>query len=342
MIKNILIIWLLFTPLICNAQNDNLSFLLTEKYLSFIDSLTLEVPVQFTPKFVYDFAFSKNYIYLLGESKYPILKFTRTGKFVRAVGKTGNGPGEFRITPLKIAANESSDNFVVIDGPFGISLYFYNSEKKIKQYTNMAYFGFVDVELFNDIPVIVCSSNSEKHIKVLDKSFKIDKSFIDLPGESKVLGSVRTPFWGIQKTGKVSFLSHPGYPFQIYNNRIDINTHDINSSKLSVTHNDLSDFHAPVYKAKLSIGEYKKYSSISWLIGNEKYLLGTFFGYDENGKSITETFLVKDNKLIQKWHLNIDDLLSIIPVGNQLMVHKYRNFEKSSDMTLSFWKLKEM
>jgi len=122
-LKYLIVILLLAVTVKSKTHYDSLNNFIIEKYFYRTDSITLRIPAKYTPKFVYDFAVSKNFIYMLSESNYPILQFKKNGEFVRWIGEKGNGPEEFQITPLKIAANSLSDNFVAVDGPIGISLY---------------------------------------------------------------------------------------------------------------------------------------------------------------------------------------------------------------------------
>lgn len=135
-----------------------------------------------------------NNIYVLDSriSK-SLFVFDLEGNFIRKIGQTGNGPGEY-IRPSCFTINKNDSSIYIVD----------NSQKKIIKYSSSGNF-IKDIQCENNVVSIVCQDNNiylkhqpffEKNkylISKINESGKIKNTYLPFPQNSKgYLGGLLT------------------------------------------------------------------------------------------------------------------------------------------------------
>jgi len=324
-----------------NSNEEFNAFL--DTYLQPQDSIILKIPLEYQPRYIYDLVFSEENIYVCAEAEYPLLKFDRTGKFIKAIGKKGNGPEEFPMNPRKICYNKSDGTLFLTDGPMGITLYVVKRDVISSRVTDAKFVRVVDVEIINNQLILAFSANAKWHIKISNTKELAFNDHQPLPESASMLRLVASPFWALQKTDDYSFITHYGYPFEVFKYNISgqglKRTTIFNGWKSTNNFRMLSEdisANTVLKSGHDPFSMYKKISICDWIIANKKnQYLGSYWSVDEKTDMHFATlFVIENGKIVIERRLPQHLLGNIIPVDNKLYFYEFLDFANSSDIVL--------
>jgi len=352
--RYLLLFLVIFHVLSCKKETKNIESIKQKgnfyDIFSIRDSIILKYPAKMYPARIYDICSNLKSYYVLGiNSKYPLVKFTKNGDFIKSISQVGPGPGEFSFIPEKMDLN--GDNLAILLSRLS-ELYIFKEDRfKQKRILFFSYDSSAiknrkgisrprDISWANNELLIFYSGGGSKYqVAVLDEKLRNIKTLIPLPPQNSITGLLLTEFWAVQKN-KNLFITNIDYPPIIYQfnftNTAIKNLHELNNIKLNFFKFAPSDMTYDKIiklpdKDKLKI--FKKYSKILWVVKNNDKIIGFYSTF--NNKKEFYIFIIKGNKIIAEQKI---PPYYIIPEGNELYLQKFSG--KTNNIKLYKLKLK--
>lgn len=277
------------------------------EYFEVVDSCILEYPIELYPKGIGDISITENLIYVFGGSEnmvYPIVVFTRGGKYIKTISRIGNGPGEipFDLTRIsaykqKLAVASTGRNRITIfeNGEYIRERRFELEKDSIQ---------IKDVLFYNDDNIFIfCNSFAKYNLIVLNDKLEIGQKLFMLPASTSLTSIIGYTIWGMQKNGN-KVVTHPGYPdiiveveqnngsFQIINqlDRVNFTRYQRLPSNITAT-----TFKKEGLDAK---DLFTSFSQIKWIILSNNYLVGLHSFWSDNTQKNVMTNVSKNHNYL--------------------------------------------
>lgn len=305
-----------------------------ESFFVVYDSLSLNYPDSLFPKKILDIVYQNDYIYVLnGDRKmeYPLVKFTKDGKFIKAVGRKGGGPKEYKYPIQKICAN---DDYIALF-TIGVNSLWILKDDKIVKHKNIDMklkvtgITFID----NDNLLLSTFGDSPKHIVILDSSLNIVEKLQDMPENAELIthGGSYVFIDGLFKRNN-KYYTQLGYPYIIYETEKingkysvkpiikDLKLDNLYGKKPEKLKNDLDNNNIP-------LGEYmNSLNPIYKIYVEDDYVAGIFMGFDKKEqKQGVYLFLAKGGKKIVERKGTFERLGGMIPYDDGMaQAHFYK------------------
>ena len=321
--------------------NENFSL---NNFFSIKDSIIIDIPNKYLFSYIKDISVFKNGMYLcVASKKFPILKL-ENNKYIKNIGRIGQGPNEYNFPPTKISCDSTGKFFIASDGPNALNIYFYNGSKLMKK-NFYKLKRIYDVELYENKIIIGLAGRAKYRIILYDTAFNLISKKIKLPKVASMLENIGTPFWTFQRNGN-EIISNISYPLHIYRsiikgNRI-ISKEILPNLKLKNygeidTTLSLDNTFKMTRKKRLRL--YARMGKLFWILKNKNKYVGMYFYQDKKSKAKFNLFIVDENKKLLELPINNHkDALTLIPVGDHLI--NYSFIKKEERVFLKILKLK--
>ncbi len=327
---------------------------------SILDSCELAYPLEAFPKRIDDVAISDSFIYTIGESpNYPVVKFDRSGNFIRYIGKSGKGPGEIPHNYWNKLDAFGNRLAILIRGENRIILYendIYLREKQFEIFKKgdemyIKDLGFADSENL----MLICNAISKYHIHLTDIALRRKKQFYLLPPSASLQFIMGQSFyWGVQKT-EHGFISHFVYPpnwieFTIMNDQLELlkDYSDVNYHNFPTVDSTLT-----IEKVRERQDETKTHfatGNLCWLVKLENFYVGYYLYFGEkvvnNNKPIPEKevfrqiFIAENGKIIFEKSIAPEDSRMMLPYNEHLIKYAFRKRGDDIKVVLYFLNLR--
>ena len=278
------------------------------------DSLTLDYPDSLFPKNISDLTFFKDHLYVLSfgaNIKYPLIKFTTTGKYVKTISRHGMGPMEFQYNPYRICSN---NKYLLTFSESFNSLFLIENDKIVKKTSIPPDSCLVSSVAFLDDNKILCTSKKwtykinvpKKHIYILNDSLKIIDSFQDFTKDADLLSYASFAFIRCISRNGAKIATHYGYPpdiniFSYKNKKLKMDTvinnipftdfkYVANAEKLRKKYDD----------QKISPPEFlRSFSRLDFVYLDKNYILGKYYTfYNKEQVLDVHFFILRNGKLV--------------------------------------------
>jgi len=163
-------------------------------------------------------------IYVLDSGNHRLQVFDKSGKYLRTIGKSGQGPGEFN-APSSLQLDDETGNIFVTDNMLRKIIIFENEGRYIDKDINL-------VELLNDFYLdsdkciwgkfSLPGIDMYRFIKKLTLTGKVEKIFTEIPYNMKKLMLSKTKVGNTAYVGGY-FFTH-GYEYDLFLSQIDNHT----------------------------------------------------------------------------------------------------------------------
>lgn len=356
---SVILILLIFVILIsCKNKEKHISWLEeignnnldTISALTLSDSCTLHYPLKAYPLFIWDIAHNDSFIYIIGQSdKYPIVKFDKNGRFIKAIAKTGYGPGE--VVPsihLRLSVHGKMLAFADYINANKITLY-ENDDYKTEKYFPRENI-ITDIAFLNENRLLVaCSGFSKKHLFILDENLKIIDSKYNIPVTASISSLFPSGDWSVQVVN-TNIISNLVYPFKIYKSKIDNN-----KLKLIESYSDINAKHWKSVDSTITMLSFmankpsnkerqllkKSVSRLNGVIYKEDYFACHFIYYDEKyaDKKQHCIFVMKDGDIFYETIFNPRLPFILIPNGEHFVSFDYSKVNNNIILKLYYWEL---
>lgn len=216
-----IIIFCLVCSLACSKEENKINSQESD-ILQVVDSIYLNYPDSLFPKGITDITYNENFLYVLNNNrnaKYPLVKFSKDGKFIKKIFKIGQGPKEINYFPQKISSK--GENLAVFSIT-GNTLWILKNDS-IKKKISLS---IIEGEKYSisgisfltkDKLLLTAYGRSKRHLVILDINTKKTEELQELPEEATITTTAGYPQINGLFKQENKFFTHIGYPPIIYN-----------------------------------------------------------------------------------------------------------------------------